>query len=522
MAADVLPCWVRNPVLRGFHPDPSICRVGEDYYLVNSSFEWLPGVPVHHSRDLEEWRLIGHVLTDPRQIELRGVADSGGVWAPSLSHADGRFWLVFTNVRNNGFRGPFKDIRVFLTTAEDVLGPWSEPLELGGIGFDPSLWHAADGRKWLVNMVWDFRKGREAFAGIVLQEFDPLGGRLVGEMRKIFDAPGIFEGPNIYQRGGWFYLMLAQGGTGWDHAVVMARARTLDGPYELDPAGAVVTSRGDPGSRLQKAGHGELVECAGGEWLLAYLASRPFGAGRHCTLGRETCLERVVWAEEGWLRLAQGGHHPHDDAGLLENLDFADDFRAPKLDLGWQALRRVVDETWLSLRERPGWLRLRGGDSLHSLFDQSMLARRLEGFELTVRVRLDFSPRHFTQMAGLVFYYHTGMHFYLRVTWGESAGRVLGVVLTDGGRYDEIESSEVGIDRWDEIHLRADVHFGELQFSASPDGREWQNVGPLLEAWKLSDDYAGGFTGTMIGLCAQDLAGTQCHADFGGFSMLAT
>jgi len=202
-------------------------------------------------------------------------------------------------------------------------------------------------------------------------------------------------------------------------------------------------------------------------------------------------------------------------------MDIVDFFSGLMLDLGWQALRRMVDGSWLSLSERPGWLRLRGGDSLHSLFDQSLIARRLEEFQVSVRVRLDFSPRDFTQMAGLVCYYHTGMHFYLRETWDERAGRVLGVVLTDAGRYEEIKASEVSINAWEEVYLGAELHFGDLQFIASPDGQEWQKIGPLLEAWKLSDDYAGGFTGTMIGLCAQDLGGSHCHADFAGFSMVA-
>src|SRR5262249_44239721 len=151
---------------------PSICRVGNDYFIANSSFEWLPGVPIHHSRDLMNWRLIGHALTKPSQINLRGVPDSGGVWAPSLSYADGQFWLIYTNVRTCGRGRPFKDLEIFLITAQNISGPWSDPIKLNSVGFDPSLFHDSDGRKWIVNMIWDFRRGHARFGGIVVQEYD--------------------------------------------------------------------------------------------------------------------------------------------------------------------------------------------------------------------------------------------------------------------------------------------------------------------------------------------------------------
>src|SRR5436305_1886920 len=175
---------IHNPILPGFFPDPSICRVGEDYYIANSTFEWFPGVPIHHSRDLVNWRLIGHALTRPSQLDLRGITDSGGVWAPSLSHHGGQFWLIYTNLRTSGMGRPFKDVKIFLATASNILGPWSEPVELNSIGFDPSLFHDGNGRKWLVNMMWDFRKGRNHFAGIVVQEYDHATRKLIGPMTK--------------------------------------------------------------------------------------------------------------------------------------------------------------------------------------------------------------------------------------------------------------------------------------------------------------------------------------------------
>jgi xylan 1,4-beta-xylosidase len=517
---------IKNPILPGFHPDPSIVRVGEDYYIANSSFEWFPGVPIHHSRDLANWRLIGHALTRRSQLDLRGVADSGGVWAPSLSHADGKFWLIYTNVRTSGAGRPFKDVKIFLTTAPEILGPWSDPIELNSIGFDPSLFHDEDGRKWLVNMMWDFRKGHSRFAGIVVREYDHAQCKLVGPMTKILEKKELTEGPNIYKLNGYYYLMLAEGGTGWNHGISMARAKNILGPYELDPQPAVLTSRDDATLALQKAGHGEIVETPAGEVFLAHLASRPIMPERRCALGRETCLQRAEW-KDGWLRLATRGTKPQLELPAPKGLPLhswpaipaRDNFDSPTLEPGWNSLRVPVDESWLTLTQRPGWLRLRGRDSLHSLFEQSLVTKCVQNFQFIAETCLEFSPTHFTQMAGLICYYDTRQHFYLRVTHDEKLGKILGIVLTDDGAYDELADGRMVINDWKQIFLRAEIDFAKLQFSASPDGKSWQAVGPVLDFSKLSDDYGTGlrFTGAMIGLCAQDVGGTRAVADFDYF-----
>jgi xylan 1,4-beta-xylosidase len=518
---------IQNPVLAGFFPDPSICRVGGDYFIANSSFEWFPGVPIHHSRDLVNWRFIGHALTRRSQLDLRGVPDSGGVWAPSLSYADGQFWLIYTIIRTCGMGQPFKDLGIYLATAPDIAGPWSEPVELNSVGFDPSLFHDDDGRKWLVNMQWDFRKGRSRFAGIVVQEYDHKQQQLIGRMTNILAKKELTEGPNIYKRGGWYYLMLAEGGTGWNHGISMARAKSISGPYELDPQPSVITSRDDPGWPLQKAGHGELVETPAGETYLAHLASRPIMPERRCMLGRETCLQKVAWSADGWLRLAAGGMKPELEVPAPKNPPETkwpakperDHFDSPKLDVSWSSLRDPADKSWLSLSERPGWLRLRGRDSQHSLFDQNLVARRVRHFKCMVEACLEFSPENFMQSAGLICYYDTRTHFYLRVTHEESRGKILGITLTDDGNYDELSDNDIVVNDWGRFFLRAEIDFQKLQFSASRDGKTWQNIGPVLDSSKLSDDYGAGlhFTGAMAGLCAQDVGGTRAVADFDYF-----
>jgi xylan 1,4-beta-xylosidase len=519
---------IHNPVLPGFHPDPSVVRVGPDYYLATSTFEWYPGVPVYHSNDLVDWRLTGHVLDREDLLDLRGVGDSAGVWAPSLSHHDGQFWLIYTVVRTTG--GPYKDLGNYLTTAPSVDGPWSPPVFLNASGFDPSLFHDDDGRTWLVNVQWDHRDGHPGFGGIVLQEYDHTAGRLVGEPRIIMCRDELIEGPNLYRRDGRYYLMLAQGGTGWNHGVLMARSDAITGPYETDPQGSLLTTRDDPAYPLQKAGHGELVESPDGEWFLAHLASRPLHTpdGPRCILGRETCLQRVEWTTDGWLRLSGGGHHPAVQVAGPRGAaprswprpPARDDFDSPALRSDWYTLRAPADDSWLDLTVRPGWLRLRGRHSPRSLFAQSLIAQRLRTLRCEARTAMDFQPTHFSQMAGLICWYDTSTHYYLRATHAEGRGRVLGLLIADDGRHAE-PSGEMIVNDWPLLHLRARIDGAALQFAASPDGQSWVDIGPVLDASRLSDDYGSRlrFTGAFAGLCAQDLGGTHTVADFDHFTL---
>jgi len=518
---------IHNPVIKGFNPDPSILRVGDDYYLATSTFQWFPGVQIFHSRDLANWHLIDHALKDQMRLNLVGVPDSGGVWAPSLSWHDGLFHLAYTIVRTCAPGRAFKDTLNYLITAKNIHGPWSEPVFLNSSGFDPSLFHDDDGRTWLVNMLWDYRRQRiERFQGIILQEYDPLARRLHGPITNILRKSILIEGPNLYKRNGWYYLMVAEGGTGFEHAISIARSRSITGPYEPDPQPQVLTSKGDETIELQKAGHGELVETQNGDWYLAHLASRPVGEIRRCILGRETSIQKMEWSEEGWLRLAGGGTRPSVDVpvSLPEHpwppRPERDDFDNADLSLDWAALRIPVDPSWASLSERPGWLRLRGRESLFSLHDQSLLAQRLQSFRLQFETRMDFRPNSFMQSAGLICYYDTSGHYYLRATYHEDHGRILGVVQTDESIYQELGETQIQINDWSNIFLRAEFDYDKLQFFASEDAQRWMAVGPILDATKLSDDYGTGafrFTGAFCGICAQDLGGTHVHADFDYF-----
>src|SRR6187401_998643 len=302
---------IRNPILPGFNPDPSIVRVGDDYYVATSTFEWFPGVEIHHSRDLVHWRLLARPLNRASQLDMRGDPDSCGVWAPCLTHADGLFHLIYTDVKRYGRTttagasgASLRDFHNYLVTSDRIDGEWSDPVHLNSSGFDPSLFHDEDGRKYLLNMLWDHRPGQNRFAGIVLQEYSPAERRLVGTRRNVFPgtAIGFTEAPHVYKRDGFYYLITAEGGTGWGHAVTMARSRELRGPYELHPDIYILSSRDRPDAPLQRAGHADLVETQDGQTYMAYLCGRPLPNRGTCTLGRETAIQPMVWGADDWLR----------------------------------------------------------------------------------------------------------------------------------------------------------------------------------------------------------------------------
>lgn len=513
---------IRNPILTGFNPDPSMLRVEDDYYIATSTFEWFPGVCVYHSRDLEHWRLAARPLDRPSLLDMRGEPNSGGVWAPCLSWSRGRFYLVYSDMKR--WTGPVKDCRNFLTTAASIEGPWSEPVYLNASGFDASLFHDTDGRTWLLNMIWDWRPARNAFGGIVLQEYSQEEEKLVGEPSVIFGGTslGLVEGPHLYRRNGWYYLLTAEGGTFTTHAVTMARSRSIHGPYEVMPANPLLTSADDPSLELQSAGHGCLVETRSGEWLLAHLCRRSKANGRSI-LGRETALQAVEWDADGWPRLKGGGHAPAMEVCVpdLPRQEWIreparDDFTGPDLRSCWQSLRIPLDSTLMSLEERPGYLRLKGAESILSNFRQALVARRITDFRARVSTRMEFEPGCFQQLAGLAAFYNTDSFAYLYVSRGDHASKCLGLMVCERGAVSFPVEKEIPLDGWPEIHLRFELDHARLAFLYSRDGTAWSRMGWEQDASILSDEHAVpcGFTGAFAALCCQDLSGRGLHADF--------
>ncbi|WP_379161504.1 glycoside hydrolase family 43 protein [Paenibacillus sp. sgz5001063] len=516
---------IQNPILRGFHPDPSICRAGEDYYIATSTFEWFPGVRIHHSRDLVNWRVLTHALTRRSQLDMEGDLDSGGVWAPCLSYGNGIFYLIYTDVKSR--QGAFKDTPNYLVTARNIEGPWSEPVYLNSSGFDPSLFHDTDGRKWLVNMLWDHRTHKNSFAGIVLQEYSVALKRLIGPVLPIYKGTelGLTEGPHLYRKDGWYYLITAEGGTQYNHAVTVARSRTIEGPYETDPRNPVLTSAGNRELVLQKAGHACLVHTHTEEWYMVHLCGRPVKE-KYCNLGRETAIQRCIFTEEEWLSLADGTNQP---SVTVEGPDIPaqpfpspaerDDFDNPVLDVRWSTLRVPADESWLSLRERPGFLRLMGRESMSSLHRQSLVAMRQQDFCCSAETGVEFEPEHFQQMAGLIIYYDTKDYVYLRITHDEELGKCLGIVRSVDGVYDDSVSAQIPLQPGTICLLKVIIIRESAQFYYSVGDTSWEKIGPSLDICHLSDDFPAyiRFTGTFIGMCVQDLSGTFQAADFDYF-----
>jgi len=517
---------ITNPILPGFNPDPSIVRTGEDYYIATSTFEWFGGVQIHHSRDLVHWRLLTHPLTRISQLDMAGNGPSCGIWAPCLSYADGLFYLIYTDVKSRPTS--FIDAHNYLVTAPSIEGPWSEPIHLNSSGFDPSLFHDDDGRKWLVNMLWDHRGDANRFAGIVLQQYSPGERRLVGPVKNVFRGTdlGATEGPHLYRRDAWYYLMVAEGGTGYGHAVTMARSRRLDGPYEPDPTGPMLTSRNNLDLPLQKAGHASLVETQGGQWYLVHLTGRPIQPLRRCPLGRETAIQKVVWDDDGWLRIEGGGNEPKLTVPApdlpphpFEPQPPRDDFDGDRLNVHFATLRVPADESWCSLTARPGWLRLRGRESLCSTFRQSLVARRVQSLRFEATTCVEFAPENFQQLAGLVCLYDTENWYYLHVTHDERVGVCLSMLRSINGACDAPLREPIPLESGRAVHLRASVDVCTLRFAFSTDGQAWTTVGAPLDFSLLSDEAcrSGVFTGAFVGVCAQDVAGTGQHADFDFF-----
>jgi xylan 1,4-beta-xylosidase len=544
---------IHNPILTGFNPDPSIVRVGDDYFIATSTFEWFPGVQIHHSRDLVHWRLLTRPLCRASQLNMLGDPDSCGIWAPCITHADGLFWLIYTDVKRYGRTtvggasgASLRDFHNYLVTCPRIDGDWSDPVHLNSSGFDPSLFHDEDGRKYLLNMLWDHRPGNSRFAGIVLQEYSVKERKLIGERKTTFTGTplGFTEAPHLYKRNGWYYLITAEGGTGWGHAVTMARSRKLTGPYEVHPDTHILSARHRPDAELQRAGHADLVETQNGETYMVYLCGRPLRNRGRCTLGRETAIQKMIWGKDDWLRTLDGqglptvetlapalpSLRPTADGGDLDQAAGASnrvcryDFDGAQLPIDFQWLRTPWPDEILSLTARPGFLRLIGRETIGSLFRQSLVARRQQSHCYSASAVIEFEPEHFQQMAGLVCYYNSAKLHYLCISRDETLGKHLRVMscLPDSTQTDAF-TAPLAIPAGKPVHLRAEVDYERFYFAYRVQGadEDWRWLPQQFDASILSDEATApglpNFTGAFIGMACQDLAGTLRPADFDFF-----
>ncbi len=531
---------IQNPILPGFNPDPSICRAGDDYYIATSTFEWYPGVQIHHSRDLTNWTLVRRPLERASQLNMLGNPDSCGVWAPCLSYADGLFWLVYSDVKR--FEGSFKDVRNYIVTSPTIEGEWSEPVFVNSSGFDASLFHDDDGRKWFLNMRWNHRPetrgtaAHNAFDGILLQEYDAEAGCLVGPVKNIYDGTelGLVEGPHIFKRNGWYYLTTAEGGTGYSHAVTMARSRNIFGPYETHPNKYLLTSKDAPSAPLQRTGHGQYVETPAGDVYHTHLCGRPLAPNRRCTLGRETALQKCLWHDDDWLYLENGTlvgdlevAAPQGAVKLPEPVEFTTDFDDAKLPLEFQWLRTPHSNRIFSLSERPGHLRIFGREGIGSWFEQGLVGRRQEHHSFRAETSIEFDPSSYQQMAGIAHYYNRYKFHALGLTMDEELGLSLNILSCPGAHPSGALTYPIGMGIAapdTRLHLAMEVHNTELQFYWKPDiEADWQEIGLVLDASLISDEAGtmnehGSFTGAFAAMFAFDTSGAGLAADFDSFA----
>ena len=521
---------ITNPILRGFNPDPSICRVGDDYYIATSTFEWFPGVQIHHSKDLHNWKLITRPLNRISQLDMRGNPDSCGVWAPCLSYDDGTFYLVYSNVRS--FDGVWKDTPNYLVTTTDIMGDWSEPIYLSSRGFDGSLFHDTNGNKWFLNMLLDHRNGR-FFGGIEMQEYDPSAKKVVGKVHYLTPgtALGCTEGPHLYQRNGYYYLVLAEGGTEYGHAMTVGRSKDIFGPYDFHPDNPFISAADSKNHPLQKCGHGDWVQTPNGDWYAVFLVGRPLTPEGRCTLGRETAIEEFIW-EHDWPYLKGNGRVPRVkipapelSVGIQERPATIIKFDQGQLPLEFQSLRIPITEHWCSLTARKGFLRLYGKESLNSLHCQSLLARRIQDFHVRATTSIHFQPQHFGHMAGLVFYYNTGHYHYACITSNADGTKTFLSVISSDNFEMSFQEELAEVSNQESIILAGEMNRDRLQFYYGNDPKQLEKLGVILDASILSDDYVRdgsdryrpAFTGSFVGICCQDLAMNTYHADFEWF-----
>jgi alpha-N-arabinofuranosidase len=479
----------RNPILAGFYPDPSICRVGDDYYLVHSSFEYFPGVPIFHSRDLVHWHQIGHVLSQESQLPLEKMQASGGIFAPTLRYHDGTFYLVTTNVWGGGN---------FYVTATDPAGPWSDPVWLDQEGIDPSLLFDDDGTVYYTRHVGM----ADGYLGQCRLDIET--GKLQGEMQEIWRGTGGVwpEGPHLYKIDGRYYLMISEGGTSYDHRVTVARSDSPWGPFTPCPDNPILTHANRPDHPIQALGHADLVGTPAGWWAV-FLGIRPQG-GRFHHLGRETFLAPVTWTDDHWPVIGNEGQlelqmpapklpvHPWNEPPVR------DDFDKPELGLAWNFLRNPREADW-SISERPGYLRLRG--SAMTLRDQdspAFVGRRQTALECEVSTQLAFNPQHDNEEAGLVVRGNDENHFQIGITQREGLRqaffrRVLVGKIVEPVEYRDLPAGDVI------LSIAAQPLEYEF-FVRSVDGTPIRlGTAPTRD---LSSEKIGGFTGAYFGMYA--------------------
>lgn len=520
----------RNPIISGFSPDPSIVRVDSDFYLVNSSFEYFPALPIYHSTDLVNWSLISFALTDPHMIDFSSLQSSDGIQAATIRHHDGRFYVAATNASGKGLES-------FIVTASDPRGPWSAPIMVkDAVGIDPSLFFDDDGRVWYTASVKPPEPAFEGEKQIWLQELDPATLQLIGERRMVWSGccrGGWAEGPHLYKRSGTYYLLLAEGGTNHQHAVSIASSDRVEGPYVGNPRNPILTHRHLSFDHpITGVGHADLVELADGRWFGVALGWRLVN-GQHGILGRETFLFPVEWeTERKWWRKDNKTYPvmspltgkieaeypiPLEKAQQDTLKKFIDEFDLPNLSNEWNG-RRTHPTSFTDLKTKPGIARIRLAPAkIGENLAYSFMGIRQRHLSFSAEADMHFSPRSAHEEAGLVVIQNDRAALLLTRIEDGSEDYVILSRWADGER---AELGRIPISKGD-LSLRVDGNGLTYQFYLREKGGEWRRVGDPVDVAFMSPRSLQGFnyTGLFLGLYgSSNGAPSDNFADFGRFS----
>ncbi|WP_348811822.1 glycoside hydrolase family 43 protein [Flavobacterium maritimum] len=499
----------QNPVLPGFYPDPSICKINDDYYMVNSSFGYFPGVPIFHSKNLVNWEQIGYVLNREEQLPLSKAQTTLGIFAPTIRYHNGLFYMITTNITDKGN---------FYVTAKNPAGPWSNPIWIATPGIDPSLFFDDTGKVYVTSAQnWGAVKNR-----IVMSEIDITTGKLLSEPVTIWKGTGgkYPEGPHLYKKDGLYYLMIAEGGTEYGHKVTIARSKNIWGTYESNPANPILThaNSNEENNPIQGTGHADLVQTTDGSWFMVALGFRPLND--HQILGRETFLTPVVWNPNEWPVVNATGSISLDMKvdklpGQLsvKNYDQMEDFSKDQLGLEWNYINNPTPQNY-SLTERKGYLRLLGSEkSLSENPGVTFVGRRQQQFNFNAVTTIDFNPITDNEEAGITMYKDALHHYKLFI---RKIGKERELVLAYHiGTIKAVEKRMPLKKGTVKLSVSGTPEFYEFGFSQENDSIT--TLGKV-ETKYLSTETAGGFTGAYIGLYATgNNAKSKATADFDNF-----
>ncbi|WP_291529170.1 glycoside hydrolase family 43 protein [Bacteroides sp. UBA939] len=498
----------KNPILTGMNPDPSICRVGDDFYLVTSTFEYFPGLPIYHSKDLVNWKLIGHALTTPKSNPLKGAnASYGGQYAPTLRYHDGTFYVIGTNYGGEGSQG------ISYVSAKDPAGPWSDPIWIGEWYVDPSLEFIDDTVYYL---------SPDNAGSFLLGTIDIKTGKFIEPLRKVASGLGgsAPEGPHFYKVNDYYYIMSAEGGTGYEHREVIQRSKSPWGPYEPSPINPVLSNMSVPQHPFHAIGHADFVQLKDGSWWAVCLGIRPQN-GKFQHLGRETFLAPITWNANGWPKVGTDGivreefPRPNLPVHAWEKDPVRDDFDGNTLNLYWNFLRNPYAKDW-SLTEKPGYLRLKGSELNFSQNDSpAFIGRRQTAFDITASAKVNFTPVADNEEAGLVVRADDKNHYDLFIT------RYDGKKVVMLRKYLQDKVAEVNYKEIPDgdIVLRITATTSEYKFWVQKEGKETQLIGTATTK-DVSNEKVGGFTGVFIGMYASGNGKVNTNpADFDWFEL---